>query len=94
MMIPIADQLARRILTGLVRGYQAVLSPLFPASCRFVPSCSHYALEVLQRKPLFEGLWLIARRLGRCHPLCRGGFDPVPPDRLRPEGTVRPVFDD
>jgi putative membrane protein insertion efficiency factor len=70
----------RGTLMRLVRLYQRVLSPFLGPSCRFVPSCSDYALEALQRKPLFEGLALIAWRLLRCQPLCKGGFDPVPPD--------------
>ena len=81
MIIAFVSRMVRGALAGLVRTYQAALSPLFPPSCRFVPTCSDYALEALQRKPLFVGLWLIVRRLGRCHPFCRGGFDPVPPDR-------------
>jgi len=69
------------MLIVLVKGYRRTLSPLLPPSCRFFPTCSDYALEVLERKPLLVGLWLIVYRLGRCHPLCRGGYDPVPPDR-------------
>lgn len=93
-MIAFVSRWVRWVLVGLVKAYQAMISPLFAPACRFVPSCSDYTLEVLQRKPLLEGLWLIARRLGRCHPLCRGGFDPVPPDRRRRESVVRPLFDE
>jgi len=75
------SQQIRRGLMALVRAYQWAVSPVFRPCCRFFPSCSDYALEVLQRKPLREGLGLIARRLVRCQPFCRGGFDPVPPDR-------------
>jgi putative membrane protein insertion efficiency factor len=81
----------RRSLCGLIRVYQGAVSPFFRPSCRFVPSCSNYALEALQRKPLLEGLWLIVRRLCRCHPFCKGGFDPVPPDRERSPNATRPV---
>jgi putative membrane protein insertion efficiency factor len=77
-MIASASRWLRSILMGLVRAYKAVVSPWLPPSCRFVPSCSDYALEALQRKPLLVGLGLIVWRLCRCHPLCRGGFDPVP----------------
>lgn len=79
---------------ALIRGYQLSLSPFLRPCCRFVPSCSDYALEALQRKPLFEGLWLILRRVFRCQPLCRGGFDPVPPDRKGPAETPRAVCED
>jgi len=87
-MIRLLSWRIRKALMLLVRLYQATFSALLPSSCRFVPSCSDYALEVLQRKPLLGGLWLIARRLGRCHPFCRGGFDPVPPDRAKEPGQA------
>ena len=66
---------------GLIRMYQLILSPLFAGSCRFVPSCSAYAAEAVERHGAGRGLWLAARRLARCHPLCRGGLDPVPEAR-------------
>ncbi|MFL5518783.1 MAG: membrane protein insertion efficiency factor YidD [Gemmatimonadales bacterium] len=68
----------RRLLAGLIRGYQTVLSPLLPPSCRFHPSCSQYALEALTRHGALKGSWLAARRLARCHPFHPGGYDPVP----------------
>ena len=82
-MIASASRWFRSILMGLVRAYKAAVSSWLPPSCRFVPSCSDYALEALQRKPLLVGLGLIVWRLCRCQPLCRGGFDPVPggPDK-------------
>lgn len=72
------DLIARHILLYLVRFYQRYLSRVLPPACRFVPSCSNYAAEVLQRKPLLSGLWLIFRRIVKCHPFHPGGFDPVP----------------
>ena len=68
----------RRVLAGLIRGYQLALSPLLPPSCRFTPSCSQYALEAVSRHGAIKGAWLAARRLARCHPFHPGGFDPVP----------------
>jgi putative membrane protein insertion efficiency factor len=68
----------RWVLISLVRGYQVVLSPLLPASCRFLPSCSVYAVEALERYGVAKGLMLTIRRLTRCHPFCAGGYDPVP----------------
>lgn len=67
-----------RLLIALVRLYQRLISPLLPPSCRFYPSCSAYAVEALRRHGAVRGLALTVWRLGRCHPLHPGGFDPVP----------------
>lgn len=63
---------------GLIRLYQRAISPLLPPACRFVPTCSVYAFEAIQRHGVWLGSWLAVRRLARCHPFCAGGFDPVP----------------
>jgi putative membrane protein insertion efficiency factor len=68
----------RWVLIFLVRGYQVALSPLLPSTCRFMPSCSAYAVEALERHGALHGTWLTIRRLARCHPFCVGGYDPVP----------------
>ena len=67
-----------KLLIRLVRGYQLVLSPYFGGSCRFLPTCSCYAIEAIETHGALRGSWLALRRLGRCHPLGRSGFDPVP----------------
>ncbi|MHB8202414.1 MAG: membrane protein insertion efficiency factor YidD [Desulfomonilaceae bacterium] len=67
-----------RIFIALIRSYQIFLSPLFPSSCRFVPSCSEYAIEAVLRYGALRGSYLIVRRLIRCRPLGPTGFDPVP----------------
>lgn len=67
-----------KLLVLLIRGYKLLLSPLLPPSCRFVPSCSQYAVEALARHGSRSGLLLAVRRLLRCHPWHAGGFDPVP----------------
>ncbi|MCW4453916.1 membrane protein insertion efficiency factor YidD [Flavobacterium sp. MXW15] len=67
-----------RLLIAALRLYKRFISPLLGPRCRFVPSCSEYAMEAIGRHGPLRGSWLAARRLGRCHPLHPGGFDPVP----------------
>ncbi|HPY94111.1 MAG TPA: membrane protein insertion efficiency factor YidD [Clostridia bacterium] len=68
----------RKALIALVRFYQKALSPHLPASCRYQPSCSHYALTALERYGALRGGWMAFRRVLRCNPFSRGGYDPVP----------------
>jgi len=63
----------------LVRAYQLLLSPFAGGACRFEPSCSAYATAALEEHGLLRGMLLAARRVARCHPFARAGFDPVPP---------------
>jgi putative membrane protein insertion efficiency factor len=69
------------VLQGLIRIYQLLLSPLFPPSCRYLPSCSDYAIEAIGQHGVIVGIGLAARRLARCHPWGSSGFDPVPKPR-------------
>jgi len=71
-------RLPRNAAVGFVKFYRAALSPLFPPSCRFVPTCSEYALIALERYGFLKGFCLSVKRIGRCHPLHPGGYDPVP----------------
>lgn len=68
----------KHILIGLIRFYQVFLSPMFPSSCRFHPTCSEYAKEAVESHGAIKGLWLATRRLLKCRPFGPGGFDPVP----------------
>ena len=68
----------RASLVLLVKGYRLLLSPWLGSSCRFEPTCSRYALEALERHGALTGSCLTLARIGRCHPWCDGGFDPVP----------------
>lgn len=66
------------LLTMPIRFYRRFISPFTPASCRFTPTCSQYALEALRKHGPLRGLWLSLRRLLRCHPWGGSGYDPVP----------------
>lgn len=67
------------VLIGLIRLYQYVISPLIPPSCRYLPTCSVYAVQAVKRHGPLNGSWLAARRIARCHPWGGHGYDPVPP---------------
>lgn len=66
------------VLKLLIRAYQVLISPLFPPSCRFTPTCSSYAIQAVDKYGAAKGSWLALRRIGRCHPWNPGGYDPVP----------------
>ena len=68
----------KRMLLWLVRFYRGAISPMHQPCCRFIPTCSQYALEAIEKYGALKGSWLALRRLLRCHPLCKGGYDPVP----------------
>jgi putative membrane protein insertion efficiency factor len=79
------------VARGLIRGYKAVISPYFAGSCRFLPSCADYADEAIARHGIVRGGWLTVQRLARCHPLCSGGHDPVPPGPIVERHPERPA---
>ncbi|MFD1315833.1 membrane protein insertion efficiency factor YidD [Namhaeicola litoreus] len=62
----------------LIRFYQAAISPYFPSTCRYSPTCSHYGIEALKKHGLLRGGWLTIKRISRCHPWGGKGYDPVP----------------
>ena len=67
-----------RALIALVRLYRKNISPLSSPKCRYIPTCSAYALEALEKYGALKGGYLAARRLFKCHPFHKGGYDPVP----------------
>jgi putative membrane protein insertion efficiency factor len=67
-----------RVLQGMIRAYQVMISPLFAGSCRYYPSCSQYTYEAVTRYGWLRGSWMGIKRISRCHPFARGGYDPVP----------------
>ncbi|WP_411844434.1 membrane protein insertion efficiency factor YidD [Salinicoccus sp. HZC-1] len=72
----------RAALVSLFRFYQKFISPMFPPSCRFNPTCSNYGIEALQEHGAIKGTYLTVKRILKCHPFHPGGYDPVP---LNPE---------
>jgi len=62
----------------LIKLYQTTMSEVTPHSCCFQPTCSHYAYEAIGRYGFVKGSWLMFKRLARCNPFCKGGYDPVP----------------
>jgi putative membrane protein insertion efficiency factor len=68
----------RQLALDLIKLYQDTVSKVTPHSCRFQPTCSHYAFEAIERHGFAQGSLLAAKRLARCNPLSRGGYDPVP----------------
>lgn len=67
----------KTLALGLLRGYKLFLSPLFPPSCRFTPTCSEYAAEAIGKYGFLRGSGLGLKRIARCHPFSQGGSDPV-----------------
>lgn len=72
------NRAATFLMLGLVAFYQFVLSPFMPRACRFLPTCSSYAREAIEKHGPCTGLWLALKRLARCHPWGGSGHDPVP----------------
>ncbi|MGA8867626.1 MAG: membrane protein insertion efficiency factor YidD [Candidatus Sulfotelmatobacter sp.] len=80
-------QLAKLVVLQLLRGYKWAISPLFPPACRYVPTCSAYAAEAVERYGALRGSLMAVARLLRCHPFARGGYDPV-------QKTAAPAWQD
>ncbi|WP_233566607.1 membrane protein insertion efficiency factor YidD [Cohnella endophytica] len=74
-------KIARRTLQAPIRFYRNFISPLTPPSCRFLPTCSAYALEAIEVHGVAKGTYLAVRRISKCHPFHKGGYDPVPPKK-------------
>ena len=68
---------AKFVALQLLRAYKWAISPLLPPACRYVPTCSEYAVEAVERYGALRGGWMAFARILRCHPFARGGYDPV-----------------
>ena len=68
----------KRLALELIKLYQTTVSEVTPHSCRFQPTCSHYTCEAIEKYGFIKGIWLAIKRLARCNPFSKGGYDPVP----------------
>ena len=68
----------KKFVPSAIRFYQRQISPLSPPRCRYIPTCSEYALEAVEKYGAVKGSWLAAKRILRCNPFHKGGYDPVP----------------
>ncbi len=82
-------QSAQRIAILLLRGYKWGISPLLAPSCRYVPTCSEYAMEAVERHGAFRGIWMALLRILRCHPFVKGGYDPVSAEHRHTQETLQ-----
>jgi putative membrane protein insertion efficiency factor len=67
-----------KVFIGIIRFYQGAISPYFPATCRYNPTCSEYGVKAIKKHGPFKGGWLTLKRIGSCHPFGGSGYDPVP----------------
>jgi putative membrane protein insertion efficiency factor len=85
------SNIAKFVTLQLLRAYKWAISPLFPPACRFVPTCSEYAMEAVERYGALRGGWMALTRILRCHPLARSGYDPVVKPAQRVEQAFSPA---
>ncbi|MDQ6999137.1 MAG: membrane protein insertion efficiency factor YidD [Mariprofundus sp.] len=78
MLVKMLRQLTQRSILLLVRFYQLFISPVIPPHCAHTPTCSNYMVEAIQKHGAGRGVWFGVKRLLRCHPFSKGGYDPVP----------------
>jgi putative membrane protein insertion efficiency factor len=74
----------RKVFIIIIRAYQMLISPLSRGKCRFIPTCSNYAIEAIDRHGVIYGMYLSVRRVLRCNPFNPGGYDPVPEKKEKP----------
>ncbi len=80
----------KHLFIGLIRLYQLIISPYMGSSCRYHPTCSQYGIEALRTHGAIKGLWMTAKRIGRCHPWSEGGYDPVPGTEAEAQAKPKP----
>lgn len=83
-------QCAKFVTLQLLRAYKWAISPMLPAACRYVPTCSEYAMEAVERYGALRGGWIALARVLRCHPFARSGYDPVVATALQTRESQSP----
>ena len=78
LMLRSIQKVMKWIFVGLIKIYQAILSPFMGPSCRHVPTCSNYTIEAIEEWGVLKGTWLGIKRISKCHPWGTSGYDPVP----------------
>lgn len=78
MITSMINNFIKRTFLALISFYQRYISPVLGSNCRYYPTCSHYTYDAVERYGPLRGLWMGLRRIARCHPWAKGGFDPVP----------------
>ena len=74
----LGSALVQKVVIGLIKGYQLLISPFFRAKCRYLPSCSEYAIEAIHKHGPLRGALIAVKRILRCHPWGGSGYDPIP----------------
>jgi uncharacterized protein len=67
----------KRLMIFMIKVYKKIIAPFVPASCRYLPTCSEYAVQAIEKYGAARGGWMAVKRIGRCHPFAAGGYDPV-----------------
>lgn len=78
----------KRFFISIIKAYQILISPLSRGNCRFVPTCSNYAIEAIEKHGALYGIYLSAGRILRCNPFNPGGYDPVPEKKEKPKVLI------
>jgi putative membrane protein insertion efficiency factor len=77
------NQISKSFAVALLRAYKSALSPVFSPACRYIPTCSEYAMQAVENHGTLHGGWMSVKRVLRCHPLAKSGYDPVKPKDSR-----------
>jgi len=88
-MRKLIDKISTFLFILPIRIYQIFISPMFPSTCRHIPTCSEYAVQAIKIHGIFYGTWLAIKRLSRCHPWGTSGYDPVPPKREKKKKRIK-----